>query len=172
MNLNLLITRKARRLLNKLEAFLRNAERVVIIGMGNELRADDAIGLLVVRLLKPYSHNRLHVFEGHMTPDVFIAPACAAHPTHLLIVDAAMLHKKPGAWQVLLSKEVEEGLFTTHAIPAIEVAAEIQRRCGAKVAFLGIQPKSRDIALSQSKECLHAAEEIVDIIRRTISALP
>jgi Ni,Fe-hydrogenase maturation factor len=63
-------------------------------------------------------------------------------------------------------------LFTTHAIPAIEVAAEIQRRCGAKVAFLGIQPKSRDIALSQSKECLHAAEEIVDIIRRTISTLP
>ena len=159
-------------MLNKLDDFLRHAERIVIIGMGNELRADDAIGLLVVRLLKPYSHNRLHVFEGHMTPDVFIAPACAAHPTHLLIVDAAMLHKKPGAWQVIFPKEVKEGLFTTHAIPAIEVAAEIQRRCGAKVAFLGIQPKSRDIALSQSKECLHAAEEIVDIIRRTISTLP
>jgi len=158
-------------LLNKLEAFFKDAERVVIIGMGNELRADDAIGLLVVRLLKPYSHNRLHVFEGHMTPDVFIAPACAAHPTHLLIVDAAEIHKNPGTWQLLFPKEVEEGLFTTHAIPAIEVAAEIQRRCGAKVAFLGIQPKSRDITLSQSKECVHAAEEIVDIVRRTISAL-
>ena len=159
-------------MLNKLDDFFRDAERVVIIGMGNELRADDAIGLLVVRLLKPYSHTRLQVFEGHMTPDVFIAPACAVHPTHLLIVDAAELHKKPGAWQVLFPKEVKEGLFTTHAIPAIEVAAEIQRRCGAKVAFLGIQPKSRDITLSQSKECLHAAEEIVDIIRRTISSLP
>ena len=146
--------------------------RVVIIGMGNELRADDAVGLHVVRLLKPYTHNRLQVFEGHMTPEAFIGPACAAHPTHLLIVDAAELHKKPGAWQVLSSNDVEEGLFTTHAIPAIEVAAEIQRRCGAKVAFLGIQPKSRDISLSLSKECVHAAEEIADIIRRTISALP
>jgi hydrogenase 3 maturation protease len=159
-------------LLNKLEVFFRNAERVVIIGMGNELRADDAIGLLVVRLLKPYSHNRLQVFEGHMTPDVFIAPACAAQPTHLLIVDAAELHKKPGTWQVLFPNEVEEGLFTTHIIPVVEMAAEIQRRCGAKVAFLGIEPKSRDISLSQSKECLRAAEEIADIIRRTISTLP
>ena len=139
--------------------------------MGNELRADDAIGLRVVRLLKPYSHNRLLVFEGHMTPDVFIAPACAAQPTHLLIVDAAELHKKPGTWQVLLPNEVEEGLFTTHTIPVIEVAAEIQRRRGAKVAFLGIQPKSRDIALSQSKECLHAAEEIADIISKSTAAL-
>jgi hydrogenase 3 maturation protease len=159
-------------LLNKLEVFFRDAERVVIIGMGNELRADDAIGLLVVRLLKPYSHNRLQVFEGHMTPDVFIAPSCAAQPTHLLIVDAAELHKKPGTWQVLFPNEVEEGLFTTHTIPVVEMAAEIQRRCGAKVAFLGIQPKSRDISLSQSKECLRAAEEIADIIRRIIAALP
>ena len=159
-------------MLNKLDDFFRDAERVVIIGMGNELRTDDAIGLLVVRLLKPYSHTRLQVFEGHMTPDVFIAPACAVHPTHLLIVDAAEIHKNPGTWQLLFPKEVEEGLFTTHAIPAIEVAAEIQRRCGAKVAFLGIQPKSRDISLSQSKECLRAAEEIADIIRRIIAALP
>ncbi len=151
-------------MLNKLEAFFRDAERVVIIGMGNELRADDAVGLLVVRLLKPYSHNRLHVFEGHMTPDVFIAPSCAAQPTHLLIVDAAELHKKPGTWQVLLPNEVEEGLFTTHTIPVVEMAAEIQRRCGAKVAFLGIQPK-------QSKECLHAAEEIADIISKSTAAL-
>ena len=158
-------------MLNKLEAFFRNAERVVIIGMGNELRTDDAIGLLVVRLLKPYSHNRLQVFEGHMTPDVFIAPACAAHPTHLLIVDAAELHKNPGTWQLLFPKEVEEGLFTTHTIPVVEMAAEIQRRCGAKVAFLGIQPKSRDISLSQSKECLHAAEEIADIISKSTAAL-
>jgi hydrogenase 3 maturation protease len=154
---------------NKLTSFLKDAKLVVIIGMGNELRADDAVGLYVVRLLKPFSHERLQVFEGHMTPEAFIGPACAAHPTHLLIVDAAELHTKPGVWQVLSSDKVEQGLFTTHAIPAIEVAAEIQRRCGATVSFVGIQPKSRDISLVLSKECLHAAEEIADIIRRTIA---
>jgi hydrogenase 3 maturation protease len=152
-------------LLNKLRLFLKDADVVAIIGMGSELRGDDAVGLLVVRLLKPFCNNRVQVFEGYMNPEVFIAPACAVHPTHLLIIDAAELHKHPGEWQVLSSDAVEQGLFTTHAIPALEVAAEIQRRCGAKVAFLGIQPKSRDISLSLSLECRQSAEDIAENIR-------
>lgn len=137
--------------------------------MGNELRADDAVGLHVVRLLKPFSNERLKVFEGHMTPEVFIRPACTSHPTHVLIVDAAELGQHPGAWQVLSSDSVEQGLFTTHSIPAVEVSAEIQRRCNASVVFLGIQPKSRDISLTLSSECQQAAKDIAAIIRKTVS---
>ncbi len=156
-------------MLNKLIRFLKDATVVVIIGMGNELRADDAVGLIVVRLLKPSSTTRLRVFEGHMTPDAFIGPACAAHPTHVVIIDAAELGKNPGSWQILSLDEVEEGLFTTHAIPAVEVAAEIMRRCDAAVVFLGIQPKSRDISLGLSRECQRAAEEIAQVIQNIVS---
>jgi hydrogenase 3 maturation protease len=156
-------------LLNKLVGFLKDATIVVVIGMGNELRADDAVGLHIVRLLRPFTNDRLKVFEGQMTPEVYIGPACASHPTHVLIVDAAELGKKPGAWKILSSDSVEQGLFTTHSIPAVEVAAEIQRRCGAIVVFLGIQPKSRDISLSLSSECQQAAEDIAEIIRKTVS---
>jgi len=156
-------------LLNKLVDFLKDATIVVVIGMGNELRADDAVGLHIVRLLRPFTNDRLKVFEGQMTPEVYIGPACASHPTHVLIVDAAELGKKPGAWKILSSDSVEQGLFTTHSIPAVEVAAEIQRRCGAFVVFLGIQPKSRDISLSLSSECQQAAEDIAEIIRKTVS---
>lgn len=157
-------------MLNKLTSFLKDAKRIVIIGMGNELRTDDGVGLEVVRLLKPYSDNRLQVFEAHMIPDAFIRPACKMNPTHLLIVDAAELHAKPGDWRLLSSDEVEEGLFTTHAIPVVEVASEIKRRCDSKVAFLGIQPKSRDISISLSQECQHSAKEIADSIHRIVTA--
>jgi hydrogenase 3 maturation protease len=156
-------------LLDKLVGFLKDATVVVVIGMGNELRADDAVGLHVVRLLKPFTHEKLKVFEGHMTPEAYIGPACASHPTHVLIVDAAELGQKPGAWQVLSKNNVEQGLFTTHTIPAVEIAAEIQRRCSAAVVFVGIQPKSRDISLGLSRECQKAAEEISEIIKKTMS---
>ncbi len=155
-------------MLNKLTSFLKEAGLVVIIGMGNELRADDAVGLHIVRLLKPYTHERFKVFEGHMTPEAFIAPACGVHPTHVLIIDAAELHRKPGSWQVVSSGQVEPGWFTTHAIPAGEVAAEINRRCGAIVAFLGIQPKSREVSLALSAECIRTAEEVVQVIKRIL----
>ena len=157
-------------MLNKLESFLQGAERIVIIGMGNELRADDAIGLELVRLLKSSEGTRLTVFEGHMTPEVFIGPACTVQPTHLLIVDAAELHEKPGAWRLLFQEQLQNGLFTTHAIPATEVVTEIQRRCHVEVAFLGIQPKSREVSLERSKECLKVAQEIVEIIKRIIAS--
>jgi hydrogenase 3 maturation protease len=156
-------------LLNKLVGFLKDATVVVVIGMGNELRADDAVGLHVVRLLKPFTHGKLKVFEGHMTPEAYIGPTCASRPTHVLIVDAAELGQKPGAWQVLSKNNVEQGLFTSHTIPAVEIAAEIQRRCSAAVVFVGIQPKSRDISLDLSRECQKAAEEISEIIRKTMS---
>jgi hydrogenase 3 maturation protease len=153
-------------LLNRLTSFLKDAKSVAVIGMGNELRADDAVGLHVVRLLKPHATNQLQVFEGHMTPEAFIRPACARHPTHVIIIDAAELHTKPGVWQIISSDEIEGDLFTTHAIPATEVAAEFQRRCNAKVTFLGIQPKLREVSLSQSKECQRAAKEVAEAIRR------
>ena len=156
-------------MLNNLAEFLQDAPLVVVIGMGNELRADDAVGLHVVRLLKPFSSHRLKVFEGQMTPEVFIGPSCAAHPSHVLIIDAAELGEKPGSWRILQTETVEQGLFTTHSIPAIEVAAEIKRRCGSSVVFIGIQPKSRDISLGLSKECAQAAAEISQIIRHLLS---
>jgi hydrogenase 3 maturation protease len=125
--------------------------------------------LRIVRLLKPHTNDRFKVFEGQMTPEAYIGPACASHPTHVLIIDAAELGKKPGTWDLLLPDTVEPGLFTTHSIPAVEVVAEIKRRCGANVVFLGVQPKSREISVGLSSECQRAAEEIANMIQKTLS---
>jgi hydrogenase 3 maturation protease len=153
-------------LLNNLETFLKNATRLVVIGMGNELRGDDAVGLEVVRLLKKHQSSHLTVYEGHMTPEVFIAPACLMKPSHLLIIDAAELKQKPGTWRLLSRDEIQTGLFTTHYLPATAVADELHHRCHTTVAFLGVQPKSREITLSRSTECMKAAEEIAALIQR------
>jgi len=153
-------------LLNNLETFLKGASRLVVIGMGNELRGDDAVGLEVVRLLKKHQSPCLTAYEGHMTPEAFITPACSLKPSHLLIIDAAELQQKPGTWRLLLRDEIQTGLFTTHYLPATAVADELHHRCDTKVAFLGVQPKSRDITLSRSTECMRAAEEIAALIRR------
>ena len=45
-----------------------------------------------------------------------------------------------------------------------EIALQIKQRCSTKVAFIGIQPRSRDVSLSLSKECKNAAFEVVNTI--------
>jgi len=159
-------------LLSNLELFLKNAIRVVIIGMGNELRGDDAVGLEIVRLLKTHQTTRLTVYEGHMTPEVFIAPACLLKPSHLLIIDAAELKQEPGTWRLLSHDEIQTGLFTTHYLPATTVADELSQRCRTKVAFLGVQPKSREITFTRSTECMKAAKDIATLLRRLTEPSP
>jgi hydrogenase 3 maturation protease len=151
---------------SSLETFLKDATRVVVIGMGNELRGDDAVGLEIVRLLKTHQSQRLTVYEGHMTPEAFIAPACSLKPSHLLIVDAAELRQQPGTWRLLSRDEIQTRLFTTHYLPATAVADELSSRCGTKVAFLGVQPKSREITFSRSPECMKAARDIAALLQR------
>ncbi|HVQ01310.1 MAG TPA: hydrogenase maturation protease [Candidatus Thermoplasmatota archaeon] len=167
----MLITKKARRLLSNLETFLEHATRVVVIGMGNELRGDDAVGLEVVRLLKKHQSTRLTVYEGHMTPEVFIAPACSLKPSHLLIVDAAELNRPPGNWRLLSRDEIQTSLFTTHYLPATAVADELTRRCGTRVSFIGIQPKARDITFQRSSECMKAAQDIATLLQRLTASV-
>jgi hydrogenase 3 maturation protease len=148
-----------------LKAFLKDAVRVVVIGMGSELRGDDAIGLEVVRLLKKHQNSRLTVYEGHMTPEVFIAPACSLRPSHLVIIDAAELNEQPGTWRLLSREELQTGLFTTHYLPATAIADELSSRCNTNVAFLGVQPQSRGVSLSRSPVCMKAARDIAALLQ-------
>ena len=137
--------------------------------MGNELRGDDAVGLFVVRDLKKFKGANLSVFDGQTTPEIFIKPICELNPSHVLIIDAAELQTEPGTWRLLSKDEIDTGLFTTHMIPATDIAKEIEQRCRAQVGFLGIQPKSRDVSLSLSDECKKAAQNVATEIIELIS---
>lgn len=149
---------------NDLKYFLKDVKNLVVIGMGNELRGDDSVGIVVVRMLKPHINKKLRIFEGYTTPEVFISPTCSTKPSHVLIVDAAEIKGKPGEWRLLLSSELNGSLLTTHSIPPTEIASNIEQRCNAKVAFIGIQPLKRDVDLSLSKDCKKGAVELVNSI--------
>jgi len=161
-------TKEEKQSSSELALFLKDAKILVIIGMGNELRGDDVVGIEVARILKKISKKNLHVFEGYTMPEAFISPACKEKPTHVLIIDAAELKEKPGRWRILQADEINEGLFTTHSISAAEMVQQIKNQCSAKVAFIGIQPKSRDVGINLSKECRKAAQEIAKEIANSL----
>jgi hydrogenase 3 maturation protease len=137
--------------------------------MGNELRGDDAVGLKVTHLLKACSQSNLSVFDGQTIPDMFIKPICKIKPSHVLIIDAAELKSEPGTWRMLSEEEIDAGLCTTHSLPATDIAKEIAQRCGAKIGFLGIQPKTREVSLSLSDECHKAAQNVTKEIIQLVT---
>jgi len=46
-----------------LRGWLAGAERLIVLGVGNELRGDDAAGLLVARALKRFNGERFEAVE-------------------------------------------------------------------------------------------------------------
>ena len=85
---------------------LKNAQRVAVLGIGSELRADDAAGLLIAKELKTYlkenkKRNQLKVFLGETAPENLTGQIKKFKPTHLIVIDAVDFNLEAGALRVV-----------------------------------------------------------------------
>lgn len=116
--------------------------RVLVAGIGRELRADDAAGLWLVRELGRYPRRRLICLECGAVPENYVAEIARHNPETVILADAAELGEAPGTFRFLTAAEVESLDLSTHGVPLPLVMAEIEARTGAQVHLLGIQPAS------------------------------
>ena len=83
------IDNEVKRLNKELNSFITNAKRIVLIFMGNTLRTDDAVGIIIgeelQKRLKKLENTRLII--AHNTPINFIGKIVEFKPTHILFVD-------------------------------------------------------------------------------------
>jgi Ni,Fe-hydrogenase maturation factor len=79
---------------------LSGLERLVVLGTGNALKADDAAGLLVANLLDHQLNrrqkSRIKVLRAYEIIDTYLKRIKRLKPSHLIIVDAIDLNKRPG----------------------------------------------------------------------------
>lgn len=132
----------SRELLPRLRESLRG--RVVVMGVGNPLRGDDAVGSVLARRLRVRETEarsaRLTVIDAEEIPESWLGPAVAARPDVVLLVDAAELGAEPGSVALLDRDELGQQAMFTHATPLGPVADFLACETGARVLLLGIQP--------------------------------
>ncbi len=165
-----------------LSAFLRANRLTAVLGVGSELRGDDAAGILVARRLakSPAARQvagagaraggspRLVALEGHTAPESLAGKIIKLRPSHLLIVDAAEIGRAPGEWAMLSGDELDATITTTHLIPLSVLARHIEDEAGCAVGFLGVQPADCGVAVGASKAVLAAVD---DVVRNIVQAL-
>lgn len=119
--------------------------RLAVVGVGHELRGDDAAGLEVARRTHPSAGERLLVLEGGPAPENVTGPLRRFAPEVVLFVDAAEFGAEPGAvrW---LTPDAAEGLSaSTHTMPLSMVARYLHLELGCRVYLVGIQPGQNEI---------------------------
>ena len=154
----------------QIKKILDGAKRIAILGVGSELRGDDAAGLLVVeKLAKKISGKRtVRFFFGGTAPENLSGQIKQYKPTHILIVDAADLGKKPGQIQLFQPQEVKGVSFCTHQLPLSIFADYMAQSLGCRVNIVGIQPKQLSFMHKPSKEVTASVLETVSAIFKAL----
>lgn len=156
-------------MLEGLREWLSKAERLAIIGVGNPLLMDDSVGIRAVQDLRGNIPRDVLLIECETTPENYLEEIAFFRPTHVLLIDAAMLNLKPGEMALFEPEKLRiNSTISTHFIPLRIFCEYIERVVGAEVKLLLIQPKRVDFGEELTAKVLSSKEKIV---RFLLSAL-
>ncbi|MFQ6086440.1 MAG: hydrogenase 3 maturation endopeptidase HyCI [Candidatus Bathyarchaeia archaeon] len=156
---------------NRLRKWLSNAGRVVIVGIGNSLRKDDFVGVEIVRNLQNKVSEAVYLIECETVPENFIEPIIRFNPSHVLIIDAALLNLEPSSSKLLSSKQLmKQQVVSTHALPLRIFCEYLARATNAKIALLLIQPGDTSFGEGLTQEVQNTAKHMARLLSRLLRA--
>jgi hydrogenase 3 maturation protease len=157
-----------------LKNWLRDAKRIALLGVGSELRGDDAAGILVVgevkkNLSKVSGTRKFRAFDGATAPENLTGEIKRFKPTHLAIIDSADIGKKAGEI-ILLKPQMARGVsFCTHQLPLKILVDYLMDSIDCRVMIIGVQPKRLDFGSLPSKEIQKSVKIIADTFKEIVS---
>ena len=153
------------RLLSQARIDFGGLPRTAIMGIGNELRADDAAGMLVAgRLLEAagaFDETLIRVIQAGQAPENSTWTLRGFAPHLILLVDAADMGEIAGTVRWIDLEDISGLSASTHSLPLSMLADYLTQEFDCQVALLGIQPATNDVGGHVSFEVLQAVDEIV-----------
>jgi hydrogenase 3 maturation protease len=155
----------------QLKKQLKGAQRLAILGIGSALRGDDALGLKIVAQLKKESISvkrplSIKLFSCATTPENSTGEIRQFNPTHIIIVDALYIGKRPGSLSLVDLRQASFNVsFSTHGLPLKMLARYLARSLSCRVLCIGVEPKSLEFNAALSKEAERAVKKVCALIK-------
>ena len=138
---------------------------MVIAGIGNEIRMDDFVGVKIIQDLQGKVSKKVHLIECETVPESFMDEIIELKPSHVLLIDAAMLELKPGDVRLYDAARVANiPAITTHMLPLRVFCDYITQMAQTKLALLLVEPKNTDFGEGLTPEVALSAKRIVKIL--------
>ncbi len=155
-----------------LQSKLKNARKIAVLGIGSELRGDDACGMLIAKELQNScnnnGHKELKVFLGATAPENLTGEIKRFKPTHLIVIDSVDIGIKPGAITLFKPEEEFGNFSSTHRLPIRMLIEYLLKFFECEVIFIGIKPKVIDFCCSISKEVEKSVKYIADTVKEIL----
>jgi hydrogenase 3 maturation protease len=151
---------------NILQDLKLTPSNISIIGVGNSLRHDDAIGPYVCSKLN--NSDKMQVLDAGMNPENVIDDVCAHNPKQIIIIDAANFGKDAGEIALVHKDQIPETSISTHMISLKVIAGILAEDTKAEIIFIGIQFKDVSLGEGMCEEVRKAGDEIVEKITKGV----
>jgi hydrogenase 3 maturation protease len=156
---------------DRLVEFVAAAEKIVLLGAGNDLMADDGAGCLVARRLKKRLTGKVpgrsfKVFDAGTAPENFTGLIRREEPDLVLLVDAANFGQRPGAVTVVEHGHFESSLPSTHSLPLSSMIRYLEDTTAAAIVVLLIQAGSAQLDGPMTPEVLRSVRDAVSVLAR------
>ncbi|MCS7108705.1 MAG: hydrogenase maturation protease [Sulfolobales archaeon] len=151
---------------------LLSSDNLVIIGLGNILRGDDGIGILIAKklrkLLKGLSNVKVIVCESGLENATHLL--MRYKPRHMLIIDAVYVDGGiPGDLYVFDAGELNSYTsITTHHLPLKLTLDYLITHLNVDVKVIGIQIKSVGLGSSVSEEVLASGKYLLNLFKEVV----
>ena len=139
----------------------------VVLGVGNDLRGDDAFGLEAVRLLSSRGPiPGVTVLEVGVSPEGFAERVARESPRIIVVLDAARMGGAPGELRLIEPGDLGwDFAGGTHA-PSLELLSRyLAERCGAEVLLLAAEPERTGLGEEMTPRLCEAASLAAEILR-------
>jgi hydrogenase maturation protease len=148
---------------------------VLIIGVGNEYRGDDGLGVHIARELRRHLPERVRIIEQSGEGTALLATWKAA--AHVLIVDAVSSHEPPGTIYRLdaIHEEIPKPMFASSShqfgvAEAVALAKELHE-LPESLTLYGIEAESFEPGVGLSASVVRSVPDLIHLILRDVQLL-
>ncbi|CAI1491917.1 Coenzyme F420 hydrogenase maturation protease [Thermococcus nautili] len=148
-----------------LEELFQNAKRVVICGIGNDIRGDDAFGVLVAERLKELLDNpNVLVLNCGEVPENYTGKIANFKPDLVVLVDAVDFNGEVGEYIIADPEGTLGEAISTHGLPLKFVTQFMKTMVNAEFVLIGCQPGSTGLFQEPSELIRKRAERLAELL--------
>ncbi|MDD3725852.1 MAG: hydrogenase nickel incorporation protein HypB [Candidatus Ratteibacteria bacterium] len=144
---------------------LEASGRIVVVGMGDRLKADDAAGSLVAeKLSKVVKKKDVKVIDAGNSIENYVGVIEKFRPDTVIVIDAVDFGGKAGDIKVMKSEEIQELTTSTHSFSLSLILNNIHIETGARCIVIGIQPEKIVLSEDVSSAVQKAVQKLTQMI--------
>ena len=159
---------------NAVTDLISGKDRIVILGIGNIRKGDDAAGAVcadsLVNKLGKSIPPHVKIINGGETPENYTGDIRRFKPARVIMIDAVIAGNEPGTIFIADPKKIENTDVSTHRMSLSMLYRFLEESIGSQVLMIGIEPERVDLDMDISKSVQNSIELLVNHLIKLISS--